>query len=39
LKVDQIRSDHSKEFENSQLESFYTSASIAQEFSTSITPQ
>ena len=39
LKVDRIQSYHSKEFENSQLESFCTSADIAQEFSTSITPQ
>ena len=39
LKVDQIQSDHGKEFENSQLESFCTSARIAQEFSAPITPQ
>ena len=39
LKVEQIQSDHGKEFENSQLESFCTSAVIAQEFSTPITPQ
>ena len=36
LKVDQIRSDHGKEFKNSQLESFCTSVGIAQEFSASI---
>ena len=37
LKVNQIQSDHGKEFENSQLESFCTEASISKEFSTPIT--
>ena len=39
LKIDQIRSDHGKEFENSYMESFYTRSSISQEFSAPITPQ
>ena len=39
LKIDQIRSDHGKEFENPYMESFYTRSSISQEFSTPITPQ
>jgi len=39
LKVDWIRSDHGKEFEDSQIESFCTSVGIALEFSTPITPQ
>ena len=39
MKVDRIQSDHGKEFENSQLESFCISAGIAQEFFTPITPQ
>ena len=39
LKVDQIRSDHGKEFENSYMESFCTRLGISQEFSTPITPQ
>ena len=38
LKVNRIQSDHGKEFENSQLESFCTSAGIAQEFLTHINP-
>ena len=39
LKIDRIRSDHGKEFENSYMESFCTRSSISQEFSTPITPQ
>ena len=39
LKIDQIRSDHSKKFENSYMESFCTRSSISQEFSAPITPQ
>ena len=39
MKVDRIRSDHGKEFKNSQLKSFCTSVGIAQEFSAPITPQ
>ena len=38
LKIDQIRSDHGKEFENSYMESFCTRSGISQEFLTSITP-
>ena len=38
LKVDQIRSDHGKEFENSYMESFCTRSSISQEFFAPITP-
>ena len=37
--VDQIRSDHGKEFKNLCMESFCTRFGISQEFSTSITPQ
>ena len=37
LKIDQIRSDHGKEFENSYMESFSTRLGISQEFSASIT--
>ena len=38
LKIDRIRSDHGREFENSYMESFYTrSAGISQEFSAPIT--
>ena len=39
MKIDQIRSDHGKEFENSYIESFCTRSGISQEFSTPITPQ
>ena len=39
LKIDQIRSDHGKEFENSYIESFCTRSGISQEFSAPITPQ
>ena len=39
LKIDQIRSDHGKEFENSHMESFCTEFGISQEFFTPITPQ
>ena len=39
LKIDRIRSDHDKEFENSYMESFCTRSGISQEFSTPITPQ
>ena len=39
LKIDRIRNDHSKEFENSYMESFCTKSGISQEFSTPITPQ
>ena len=39
LKIDRIRSDHGKEFENSYMESFCTRSGISQEFSASITPQ
>ena len=39
LKIDRIRSDHGKEFENSDMESYYTRSSISQEFSAPITPQ
>ena len=38
LKIDQIRSDHGKEFENSYMESFCQRSGISQEFSTPITP-
>lgn len=37
--INRLQSDHRREFENSQLEQFYTEAGIAQEFSTPITPQ
>ena len=39
LKIDRIRSDHGKEFENLYMESFCTRSSISQEFSAPITPQ
>ena len=39
LKIDQIRSDHGKEFENSYMESFCTKSGISQEFYALITPQ
>ena len=39
LKIDQIRSDHGKEFENSYMESFCTRLGISQEFSALITSQ
>ena len=39
LKIDQIRSDYGKKFENSYIESFCTRLGISQEFSASITPQ
>ena len=38
LKIDRIRSDHGKEFENSYMESFCTRSGISQEFSAPITP-
>ena len=38
LKIDRIRSDHGKEFENSHMESFCTRLGISQEFSAPITP-
>ena len=38
LKIDRIRSDHDKEFENSYMESFCTRSGISQEFSAPITP-
>ena len=38
LKIDQIRSDHGKEFENSYMESFCTRSGLYQEFSAPITP-
>ena len=38
-KIDQIQSDHSKEFENSFMESFCTRIGISQEFSSPITPR
>ena len=38
LKIDRIRSDHDKEFENSYMESFCTKSGISQEFSAPITP-
>ena len=37
LKIDQIRNDHDKEFNNSYMESFCTRSSISQEFSAPIT--
>ena len=39
MKIDQIHSDHGKEFENSYMESFCTRSGISQEFSAPITPQ
>ena len=39
LKIDRIRSDHGKEFENSYMESFCTRLGISQEFFAPITPQ
>ena len=39
LKIDQIRSDHGKEFDNLYMESFYTRSGISQKLSTPITPQ
>ena len=39
LKIDWIRSDHGKEFENSYMESFCTRFGISQEFFAPITPQ
>ena len=39
MKINQIRSDHFKEFENSYMESFCTRSGISQEFSAPITPQ
>ena len=39
LKIDRIRSDHGKEFENTYMESFCTRSGISQEFSAPITPQ
>ena len=39
LKIDRIRSNHGKEFENSYMESFCTRSGISQEFSAPITPQ
>ena len=39
IKIDQIHSDHGKEFENSYMESFCTRFGISQEFSALITPQ
>ena len=39
LKIDRIRSDPDKEFEDSYMESFCTRSGISQEFSTPITPQ
>ena len=39
MKIDQIRSDHGKEFENSYMESFCTRSGISQEFSAPITLQ
>ena len=38
LKIDRIRSDHGKEFQNSYMESFCIRSSISQEFSAPITP-
>ena len=38
LTIDQIRSDHGKEFENSYMESFCTRSGISQEFVALITP-
>ena len=39
MKIDQIRSDHGKEFENSYMEFFCTRSGISQEFSAPITLQ
>ena len=39
LKIDQILSDHGKEFKNSYMESFCTRLGISQEFFAPITPQ
>ena len=39
LKIDRIRSDHDKEFDNSYMESFCTRSGISQEFSAPSTPQ
>ena len=39
LKIDRIRSDHGKEFENSYMEFFCTKSGISQEFFAPITPQ
>ena len=39
LKIDQIQSDHGKEFENLCMESFCTRSGISKEFSAPITPQ
>ena len=39
LKIDRIRSDHDKEFENSYMELFCTRSGISQGFSAPITPQ
>ena len=39
LKIDQIRSDRGKEFENSYMQSFCTRSGISQEFSPPIIPQ
>ena len=39
MKINQIHSDHCKEFENSYMESFCTTSGISQEFSAPITPQ
>ena len=39
LKIDRIRNDHGKEFENSYMESFCTRSGISQEFSAPITSQ
>ena len=38
LKIDPIRSDHGKEFENSYMESFCTRSGISQEFFAPVTP-
>ena len=39
MKIDRIRSDHGKEFENSYMESFCTRSGISQEFSAPTTPK
>ena len=39
LKIDRIRSDHGKQFENSYMESFCTRSGISQKFLAPITPQ
>ena len=39
LKIDRIRSDHGREFENSYMESFCTRSGISQEFYAPITLQ